>query len=247
MLRAMNSQKQSVFASCVFKEDAPFFCPSCTCSVTLRRGDIRIPHFAHLPSSPCPYARKDSPLIHQAKFKLFSYLESDPDCSNVEIEREVFGYRPDISLRVNNVPVIMEFIADDEELPEVQQRNALFMKKGIAMLWIRAVKSRPSSNKKYISTEVERYLHALYFGRLYFWYPDLDQHVLPIHFHTPEFGYGGTYERGTHARKGQMLLPGEIEHITNLQASFRRRTQWGEHVLPAGNLWMDQQGPWWKK
>src|SRR5215469_18611756 len=55
MLSAYDPDKRSRLAWEVTKGDGPFTCPECKASVLLRKGEIKIHHFAHIPSTSCQY------------------------------------------------------------------------------------------------------------------------------------------------------------------------------------------------
>src|SRR5215831_20691725 len=47
---------QRVEAAQSFERTAPYNCPGCSQTVILKRGQIKVPHFAHKPPTQCDYA-----------------------------------------------------------------------------------------------------------------------------------------------------------------------------------------------
>src|SRR2546430_12963363 len=56
MPSAMNQTCQ-VLASSVSKVDGPFTCPMCMCEVLVKKGRVKIHHFAHIPPTICAYGQ----------------------------------------------------------------------------------------------------------------------------------------------------------------------------------------------
>ena len=69
MLKASTTNKE-VLSMEVEKEDGPFFCPSCRGKVILKKGRIKIPHFAHKPPVTCIYGKGESEIHYKAKLEI---------------------------------------------------------------------------------------------------------------------------------------------------------------------------------
>lgn len=62
----------------------PYTCPACNAPVTLKRGAIVIPHFAHQPQSTCPFAKGESPRHLEMKSQVGAWLRGIPECRHSE-------------------------------------------------------------------------------------------------------------------------------------------------------------------
>ena len=108
--------------------------------------------------------------------------------------------------------------------------------------------------------EWEKYFHAMYYGRLYYWQNGLL--ATPYHFNTfqiyveerewyDEYGdeqYAGGYYKDARALKSPIKCPRNQINIVN-DFSPRRRDQFSSKnwSIPSCNIWMDSLKPWWKK
>lgn len=60
MLSAYNADGRQVIARDVTKEDGPFYCPECQGEVTIKKGAIKVHHFAHVPPFACSFGVGES-------------------------------------------------------------------------------------------------------------------------------------------------------------------------------------------
>jgi competence protein CoiA len=59
------NQYGDVLATEVQQEDGPFYCPACRERVIVKKGWVKVPHFAHLPDADCSYIGEGESDEHQ--------------------------------------------------------------------------------------------------------------------------------------------------------------------------------------
>ena len=174
------------------KSHAPFTCPECSNEVILRQGKIRAAHYAHKPPVFCAYGKGESDLHYRAKRAIYDSLCSHPNCRNCDLETRLPGVRPDISFATGGSRVAVEFQKSTLDIREIQRRTERYAELGFYVLWLVAdpvpsnadladdgsiVMARPK--------EWQKYLHAIYFGRLYHWQEGAM--VKPVHLEAHKY------------------------------------------------------------
>jgi len=130
--REINGQKVAAWE--VEKEDAPFLCFCCRQTVRLRRGEIKAPHFAHVPPVTCEYGTGESEAHRLCKIALYENLSRDPVVRKCEMERDLGTVRPDVSAYIDDVPVALEVQLSNLTLEKIQYRTLEYARKGIYVL-----------------------------------------------------------------------------------------------------------------
>src|SRR5215208_6240944 len=120
----------------VERSEGPFLCFCCKQTVTLRKGEIKAPHFAHMPPVTCEYGSGESEAHRRCKIALYESLSSHPRVRKCEMERDLGTVRPDVSAYINDVPVAIEVQLSNLSLPRIQYRTAEYARKGIYVLWL---------------------------------------------------------------------------------------------------------------
>lgn len=249
MLSAIKESDETVMAWEVTREDGPFFCPECEEEVILKQGSIVLPHFAHYPEASCSYGTGESEQHRRAKYEIYEALKAHPDVSYLKVERYLREVRPDVSFLCQGkwrVAIEMQISAISPE--EIAHRTRWYAAKNIWVLWITPYHNNLSSFTPYNTRVWERYLHALYFGRVYYWLSGIQ--VLPVHF-EPYVQEGGTlewyYDEDEQKEKLRLkdiyspvlrnLELAEEVAITDLQPVKRRAMRLGKFDLPYARLW----------
>jgi competence protein CoiA len=179
MLRACNSQG-SVLADEVEWEDGPFHCPTCQGEVILKKGRIKVPHFAHVPDMECEYATEGESEEHRyIKWEIYQALLHTPGVTDVQVERYLQEVRPDVSYVVNNEVVAIEIQLSLLSREQIAWRTEAYARKNIAVLWTPSLPGE-AFQRRYAPKDWERYLHTLYFGRVYYWLQGLK--LVPLKF-----------------------------------------------------------------
>ena len=97
-----------LIASLTEKDEGPFLCPSCGNSVTIKKGCQVIHHFAHKAECSCQYGKGESEAHRRTKTEIFDLLRASPRATKFELERPLGSVRPDISGRLDGVPIAIE-------------------------------------------------------------------------------------------------------------------------------------------
>src|SRR5579862_5390526 len=168
MLCAQN-QGGKVIAWDVDKDDGPFVCPECGKEVILKKGTVRTHHFAHIPPTDCQYGTGESEAHRQAKAAIYASLSTHPLVTSLQLERALGVVRPDISFYFEKVPVAIEVQISTLSMTTILQRTTSYTQKGIYLLWTPPYSTSITQDKRYAPRQWEKFLHALYFGKILYW------------------------------------------------------------------------------
>jgi competence protein CoiA len=234
---------QKVAAWEVERSEGPFFCFCCRQVVTLRRGEIKAPHFAHLPPVTCEYGSGESEAHRRCKIALYEGLSRDPRVRKCEMERDLTTVRPDVSCYLDGVPVAIEVQLSNLPVAKIQYRTAEYARKGIYVLWL-PVYSRDLKAELYSPKPWEQWLHAAYFGRVYYWLEGIS--ILPVHFRDYyAFVRGRTRDYQKLVRR-KVPINGQVVTLTN---GFRPVSTPARSIerasIPPAKLFVDSQPDWY--
>jgi competence protein CoiA len=244
------SDKASVRASTVTGTNSQFVCPYCFKEVVPCQSGAVTRHFIHRGSLPCSYDAGESEAHRRVKNEIYEALLRHPDASRVQLELPLPTVRPDVFAHIRGVPVAIEVQISTLSPETITRRTEEYTRLGIYVLWL--LQWTPELNTdRYSPRRFERWLHATYFGRVYFWKQGL--HVLPYHFHEhhsqvderrwrDERGHSRTsrsYRRVS--KRYKMPVCGRTLHLVH---DFRKTTRlpWsgGTLNIPKANLFMDE-------
>jgi competence protein CoiA len=237
MLNALSNNGE-VLAEQVNKANGPFSCPMCKGDVIVKKGRINIDHFAHKADSNCSYGQGESEQHRRAKQEIYKALKSHPQVSKLKLERSLGDVRPDISFYLGSIPIAIEVQVSTLSLDTIDRRTASYAGKGIYLLWVSPYDSAMEYNRRYSPHSWEKYIHAMYFGKVYYW---LEYQLLqPVHFdpyrlYVEETEYGGGYFRDSKRYRTPRLL--EPMMITTLSAIKRKPWNESNIPIPAARLW----------
>ena len=250
MLGAYDQQGTLMIARDVTRKQGPFFCPECGEQVVLKKGSFMAHHFAHRPSSECTYGVGESEEHRQAKYQIYDALCQHPGVTKLAIERPLGEVRPDISFCWEGRDYVAIEIQISVASPEkIAQRTSAYATEKIAVLWTKPYRrENMSCLTPYRTSLLERYLHALYFGNVYYWLGG--ELLYPIHFEpcSSIVGLQVVYDEDEHRQRIEgirqfssvvrNLDPGEVVHITDLKQVWRPARRIGSFALPRARLWM---------
>ncbi len=195
MLVAKNEFNQECFAWNTSKSEGSFFCRDCNEQVVLKKGKIREHHFAHKAYSKCSSNVGESNIHYKCKRELYTALTKQENCSSCFMELKVGPLRPDICLRINGRPVVIEVQRSSIDIDVIIKRTRYYSnykRENIFVLWIlpneSVLKTRFSKkhNKKLTYPKSwQLFLHQMYFGRIYIW--SHNSFVKPLHLSKFEF------------------------------------------------------------
>jgi len=225
-----------------------FCCPAPDCGgvVTLKRGRIRIAHFAHKPGATCLYGSGETAEHDLAKSRLF---QAFADLGR-EVELEPFipvgqtYARPDLVVRRGNPPVAIEIQHSPIAFSEIERRTKVLSRAGLAVWWIVPIdldSLEPSNGavERYSPRPYERWLHEFHGG--YLWYFDtkhdqfirasFKEHLLCREpFYEGDIAFDGDEypsRRWVDLLIGTVFRPGERELVIRRRVSQQVRIQFG--------------------
>lgn len=242
------SDKDKVYAKDVDKSDAPFECPVCRGETVLRKGAVKIHHFAHKPPVFCEYGKGESEAHRNCKQSIFEALKVAPDVTECELEKNFGRVVSDVFFVLSGRKVAIEVQISNLTMNRIIERTEAYNDLGIYVLWMPLFDSK-LNKATYAPKLWEKWLHATYFGRVYYWLEGLS--VMPIHFSdhllwVEATEYGGGYDRKS--KRYRTPKRGSILNILN-DFEFRSRSDWkgGSIYVPHCKLLVDNRDAWWKR
>jgi competence protein CoiA len=243
VLTAMNSDGMKVHAGLADRAARPFTCFCCRAEVTLRRGEAKAAHFAHRPPVLCEYGQGESDAHRHAKEEIFHHLSRSPFVEKLELERDLGEVRPDVSCYLRGVPVAVEVQASSLSVERIARRTAEYARKSVYVLWL-PLHTPKLLGRLYDPRPWERWLHAAYFGRVYYWAGGL--RVRPVHFR--EYFVEARGRTKSYRRLSRRVVPlagGEVD----LAEDFTRRDSEGwrgsGQTYPRMRLFVDTRPRWY--
>ncbi|HEY0078442.1 MAG TPA: competence protein CoiA family protein [Pyrinomonadaceae bacterium] len=237
MLTAIReSDERKVGAWEADKSERPFRCFCCREVVTLKRGSILAPHFAHQPPFNCEYGDGESEEHRRAKLAIYESLSMHPRVRKCELERNLGAVRPDVSAYIDGVPVAVEVQLSNLSLPKIVYRTSEYARRGVYVLWL-PVYAPSLKRELYQPRPWERWLHAAYFGRVYYWLEGLK--ITPIHFRDYYAQVRGRTRDYRKLSPRKVPIEGEPLILTDDFAPVRREASTREGIsIPPAKLFM---------
>lgn len=240
------------------RDAGPWCCPSCAIQVFLKKGEVKVHHFAHRPPVSCEYGSGESEEHRRCKTTIYEALRSTPGCSRWELERDLGSVRPDVSGYVGNTPVAVEVQASSLGLERIAHRTKEYANKGIFVLWLVPEKEERLLADPFAPSVWEKWLHTLYFGRVYYWLGEKDR-LTPVHFddHMIYVPLREWYDKennedrsaGGYSRRSKRYREvNAVNAISIAEMQGVDRTAWSRvagHNIPNSKLWMDRFAKWW--
>ena len=181
MLTAVNhhtGQKTQAFKTS--KEEGPFVCPACQAKVILRKGAVRVHHFAHQATIACRY-KGESQLHLRTKLQIYDYIHDAyaGRIKRVELEHFLSGVRPDVFVEGFNKKLAIEIQVSTIPVKELIARTFRYYQLGVYVLWVLPFKASrflvplaDSGRLAYAPVRLktfERIIAAMYFKNLTLW------------------------------------------------------------------------------
>lgn len=266
MLTAYSNANSNCYAWISGREEGPFFCKSCNKEVILRKGNVRVHHFAHKPPASCYYGTGESAAHHNAKRAIYEALKSHQLCTYCEIEEKFGDIIPDVNAIISGCKVAIEIQKSNSTVGEMLRRTKAISAQGFFVIWVipelKQLKFFDDSGHKVCRVpKWLEFIHALNYGRVYVWTGN-GSLVQPIHFGTMyrevpsnefydssgEYRIVGGYDRALKDRK--TVIPfrsGFLDLASNFKPTTRTPFPTKNYTIPQSNIWMDVLPPWWKK
>ncbi len=251
MLTALSGPTK-VIARDVESSDGPFNCPSCKNEVNVKKGRIKIHHFAHKVNPDCKYGKGESELHMAAKQEIYDCL-CRLEWIECEMEKIWGDVRSDVYARDKRTgdQFAIEVQISNLTLDEIIHRTEAYQSLGIHVLWL-PVLSEHYSLLTHSDTHQpkiwEKWLHLLYFGRVYYWRKALE--VVPVHFieskkYIEANEYGGGYFK-TMKREKQVVYGPSAVFPHQFSSMNRSAFNTEKLFVPKASIAIDKHPIWWK-
>ena len=260
---------RTVFCEDVTKKDGPFYCPRCRSTVIVRKCTEKEDHIAHKSRCSPVLTEKDQTLHTECKRTICNYLSQKYPSGNWEIERPIEGRPekglkrivPDISGRIDNIPIAIEVQKTAYTLNKIKEKTEQYYKRRVYVLWIIPLK-QDLGEDDFRPRLFEKYLHAMYYGRAYYWTPTKPNLILPVHFsyscryieptafydeEGEEQSFGGYYLAYKTIKKPNHN--GFVDIATDFVHKERplfKNSKWEEEI-PKCKILLDRMETWWSK
>jgi competence protein CoiA len=182
-----------VHANTTTKKDGPFYCPETYEELIVRKCIEKRDHFAYK-ARQSPVGSKESDLHINCKKEICTILQNRFPEGKWEEERKTFNkddekgfnkVEPDISGRIGNKGVIIEVQASVLSIKKIIHRTDQYSMRGGYILWIVPLEEELGT-EDFRPRLFERYLHTMYYGRVYYWTEGKGTKLTPVHFGTAE-------------------------------------------------------------
>lgn len=175
--RKLDGQTVAAYSESI--SSGPFQCLDCNDPVILKTGTRRISHFAHENPVTCKFGEGESDTHRRCKLEIFRALKNQPEVQAVAMEYALGEVRPDVIARIRGRQIAIEVQISCLSIHTIIQRTIEYARKGICVLWL--LPWRPGLDQKRYAPQIwEKWLHATYFGRVYYWLNGLN--VVSYHF-----------------------------------------------------------------
>lgn len=246
---------KKVFASFSEKSHGPFSCIGCGHELILKKGRIKIHHFSHKPPHKCPHGTGESEEHRKCKISIYNSLHNLPNIKNLDVEVNFGTVIADIYFLINNIPVAIEIQKSTLTVSEITRRTESYQKLGIYVLWV-GIYNGKLAESKYSPKAWEKWCHAAYFGRVYYWRHD--SIVLPVHFGEyqlyvessnwydesgQEQSAGGYYKLSKRYKTPSFGKELNIAHDFN--PTKKQPWKGGSIYIPRCSIWSDKAPKWW--
>ena len=252
MLHAIRKQDGVLVEAWSQKNElGPFRCPACGDEVCLRQSKQGVDFFAHRGKPYCLRDLGESDVHRRCKAEIFACLKNSDRASHVELEKDLGMARADIYAEINGCPVAIEIQVSNLTVSEIARRTKEYTRLGLYVLWL--LPWKPELNReRYVPTPWEKWLHAAYFGRVYYWAGKslvIPYHFEPLHVTSKARTWIDAWGRqkrvlafSRRSRRWKKPVKGlTIDILTDLNGYEREWWKGGDIEVPSSNLFGDFQ------
>lgn len=258
-----------VNADDITKEDGPFYCPECLSDAIIRKCVEKDDHFAHKANLSSLFSNGETQLHKDCKNEILESLKNCFPEGKWEVERTIKAIKsknynevvPDISGRINNKPIVIEVQRSFLNIEKIKKRTEEYRKRNISILWIVPIKQDlPTENFR--PRLFEKFLHDMYFGKVYYWKRGNGSKVIPVHFDTAEryipmtsfFDVEANEEVtfGGYTKKYKTIkIPNYLGKLLEIEKDFyvkeasKFQIETKEYEIPDRNIYRDKNKKWW--
>src|ERR1044072_4639045 len=105
------------------------FCPLCVAETILKKGTMKVHHFAHKPPITCEYGRGETERHRECKLAIYEGLRGHRRFCDVEIERQMGTVRPDVSGLMGGISFAIEVQISALTISQIVHRTSEYAKK----------------------------------------------------------------------------------------------------------------------
>lgn len=196
------SDAQIVTAYSEPKSSGPFACPKCNEEVLLKIGKQRVNYFAHANPISCRNGEGESEAHRRCKMEIFEALRQVSGVRNASLEHQFELSRADVFVNIRAIPVAIEVQISSLSVERIMQRTIEYARDGVHVLWLLPWTAKLDA-ERYVPTIWEKWIHAAYFGRVYYWTSGLS--VVPYRF---EESYSIVPRKSWYSKRGQKITAG---------------------------------------
>lgn len=243
-----------------------YLCPQCERPVTLKRGQIRIAHFAHKPPTDCSWAQGETLAHLEAKKRICGAFASRGLRAEVEyVVPSLPSYRrADVMIwSPSNVRVAVELQHTSISIDEIEKRAFSYARAGVAQVWVpflrpfiwreaeqlEAGKDGDFFIRKYPARPFERWVHEFHCPDFWFYDPSarvlwrgrFEDHYLWVnesrwYNDSGEEVHGGGHRR--YSRRWKELTLWGPYALDQVRIKIARRKELGSdrYYMPPGRL-----------
>ena len=230
-----------------------YVCPICEQPVVLKRGRIKIAHFAHKPPTNCTWTKGETQAHLEAK-KLFQAAFVSREV-RAEVEFIVRSLPNDRRADVmvwspSGMQAAIELQHSNIGIKEIEKRSFSYAREGIAQAWLpflrpkfmtKAVRRQGGDDgdlfiEKYPARPFERWAHALHFGRLWFYDPK-QMALWRGHFDPHKIW---VEESSWYSPEGDELFAGNYSKVSK---QWKDLTLWGPHSIEQVRITFQDSDP----
>ncbi|MDR0484234.1 MAG: competence protein CoiA [Alphaproteobacteria bacterium] len=193
MLSAYGNDGSKYIACETNKGEMDFYCSQCKSIVILKKGSKKVHHFAHKPPVDCIYSENESDTHYKCKQDIYLALKTREDCINVDCEKDLGKIRADVYWEnLKGEKFAIEVQKSSISTDYIKYKMTRYKELGIYVIWLLPSmlstakrEARDTDNKNnninlVKPLEWHKYLHKLYFGKLYIWCGNLDIQVIHL-------------------------------------------------------------------
>lgn len=235
MLTALNSNKKRVVAFETNKVDGPFFCSHCNQSLTLKKGEKKEHHFAHLSNSDCPHENESAEHM-LIKTEIYKSLKKASNVTDCELEKSFGENRPDLFAVINGVKVAIEVQLSHLSVEKIQERTVSYHRKGIHVLWVgsysRFLDRVDLDNGNTLTIkDWEKWVHTMYLGQMFLW--KKESLLIPVKFIPVknDKGYGLKKKRVAESKKPVFIEKDFIPVVKDAWRSYPKASIFNTYAI----------------
>ncbi|NEX63443.1 competence protein CoiA [Noviherbaspirillum galbum] len=255
MLTAVLTGAESrVLARDVLRTDGPFSCPGCGQEVIAKKGEKKVHHFAHKTAVECAWGRGESEEHRQCKQAIFDALTGVSHVENLELEKDFGAVVADVYAEIRGAKVAIEVQRSNLSDIAIAERTRAYDRLGIFVLWLAL--NPPSHGERFNPAAWQKWLHAAYFGRVFYWVEGAQ--IVQVHFdaYTEQRGGQVYFQKGGIERESTVFnkffkqaRTTNRGPVLDLASSFyptaQPGLQMGGITVPRCRLFSSKTPRWW--